>query len=120
METPSRQSIQRLPSSVAGQRARLVRDEPRPRQLGVDLRVRLTRVGRLAFDARAVACRQRRDGVDDAATDPTAARPDCDDDRRAVAGADEDVLGAAGAVEVVPRLEPQLLLLDDEQALTLD
>ena len=60
------------------------------------------------------------DGVDDAASDPAAARADGHDDRRSVAGPDDDVLGAARTVEVVPRLELALLLLDDQQALTGD
>ena len=58
--------------------------------------------------------------VDDTATDPAAPRPHGDDDRGPFAGSDDDVVGAAGTVEVVPRREPALLLLDDQQALAGD
>ena len=55
--------------------------------------------------------------VDDALLRPALAGADHEDHARAVAGADEDVLGAGRAVHEVPRLQRPLLTLDQEEAL---
>ena len=107
-------------SVVAGQRSGLVWDKSRSRQLREDLGVRLGGVGCLPLDAGAVPGCELGDRIDQAASDPAAARADGHDDRRSIAGPDDDVVGAARTVEVVPRRERALLLLDDQQAFARD
>src|SRR5262249_7590204 len=76
--------------------------------------VRLVRVGRLLLGARAVLCRQLRHGIVKASLPP---RPGHQDHARPLAGADEDVLGAGGAVEEVPGPQRPLITFDEQRAL---
>ena len=59
--------------------------------------------------------RQRVDRVDDALA--PAAAPDGEDDGRALARADDHVVGSARAVEEVPRAERPFPALDEQEAL---
>src|SRR4051794_21806292 len=77
--------------------------------------VRLPGVGRLGLDARAVAQRDLRARVEDLLLDE--ARAGHEDQARAVAGADDDVVGPGRAVEEIPGLERPLLALDDRERL---
>ena len=77
--------------------------------------VRLFRVGRLLVHARAVARRELRHRV---AHMPVPGPGAGHQDRaRLVAGADEDVLRSRRAMDEVPRPQPPLLTLDEQQAL---
>ena len=78
--------------------------------------VGLFRIGRLRFDPGAVCQRQLVDGItDDASLSPCA---HAEDEARAVARADEDVLRPRGTVDEVPGAQPSLFAFDQEQALT--
>src|SRR6185312_3580436 len=77
-------------------------------------RIRLGRLGGLALDAGLVRERRRIDGVDDFVRAGPAA--DGDQEGRAVAGADDDVIGVGRAMQVVPLLHRVLLAFDDRQA----
>ena len=56
-----------------------------------------------------------RNGIDDALPSESPG-PDRDDDRRFLAGSDNDMLGLRRAVEEVPRLQFALFTLDDQDA----
>src|SRR5690242_13140049 len=77
--------------------------------------VGLLRVARLLLGARAVPRGELRLGIQDVLV--RGARADRDHDREAVAGADDHVLGAAGAVHEVPRAQRPLFALDEQHGL---
>ena len=76
----------------------------------------MLRVGRLLLRARAVPRCQLRHRVEQLLV--LRAGAGHQDHARAVAGSHEDVLGAGGAVEEVPRTEEPLLAVDEQPALT--
>jgi hypothetical protein len=78
--------------------------------------VGLSWVRRLRFDPGAVPQRQFVDRITDAASLSPCA--DTDDEARAVARSDEDVLRPRGTVDEVPGGQPAFFAFDQEQALT--
>src|SRR5919197_239531 len=101
-----------------GQRLSPGQPVPARRRPGSPLRegrIGLARLRRLYFHARSVAQRRLRPRVHGGA--PVRAGAGHEDHARALARADEDVLGARRAVDEVPRTQAPLLPLDDEQAL---
>src|SRR5919197_597337 len=101
-----------------GQRLSPGQPVPARRRPGSPLRegrIGLARLRRLDLHARSVAQRRLRPRVHGGA--PVRAGAGHEDHARALARADEDVLGARRAVDEVPRTQAPLLPLDDEQAL---
>ena len=87
---------------LRGQPTGPIPDEGRPGQIRAYLVVRFGRARRLTVDAGAMTAGSLRDRVDNAAADRPTARADSHHDRCCLACPDDDVLGAAGAMEEVP------------------
>src|SRR3954447_14329336 len=102
--------------SIVWQPSRPVADPARSRKVGACSGVRLGGVPRFTLHTRATPCRDLGHGIDDAATNAAATSAHRNYHRCLMSTADDHVLGASRAVEVIPRPQRSLLALNDQCA----